>query len=260
MAKKNIPQASKFERGRKPKAGKKGKKAKQAKEAIIGEARWGDKVIIKTTQCNATIGEGANARRCTETFTRGWDMRKHQMLHDPTKKGWYICQDHTCSYASPQKFAYLTHVINKHGNGELIYCLMVHPGENTVCGWRCYTPPEMSRHRKGKHGGSTGKRSPRLTPIEGREGEFTIPRRFKEGIKVPLTTGVYWEGEVPPLATPTPPSPSPAPPSSSHSPSLPATPPPHHSPAPSPPPLTQDSDALACAAIMLQFSNQSAWR
>ncbi|KAJ3491852.1 hypothetical protein NLI96_g427 [Meripilus lineatus] len=259
MAKKNIPKASKFEKGRTPKKARKGKKA--TKKAIIGEARWGDKVIIKTVQCSAMVGEGKSARRCTETFTRGWDMRKHQMLHDPTKKGWFICPDHMCDFASPQKFAYLTHIKYKHGDGELIYCSMVHNGAATVCGWKCYTSPEMSRHRKKEHGGTTGKKSARLTPIEGREHEYTIPHSFKKGIKLPLSTGVYYDNEVPPPTIPTPSSPAPVPSPNSNSPQSPATLPLHH-PHISPPltprePIISSQD-LACAAIMLQFSNQSA--
>ncbi|KAJ3491853.1 hypothetical protein NLI96_g426 [Meripilus lineatus] len=44
MAKRTIPKASKFEQGRQPKAGK----ADKAKHAILGEARWGDKIIVSS--------------------------------------------------------------------------------------------------------------------------------------------------------------------------------------------------------------------
>lgn len=74
------------------------------KEAVLGKAKWGNKIIvslsvlrprtavfmilcfqIKRFQCDIVVGDGANGRRCTKTFTRKWDMEKHRMLHDPTK-------------------------------------------------------------------------------------------------------------------------------------------------------------------------------
>ncbi|KAJ3479544.1 hypothetical protein NLI96_g8983 [Meripilus lineatus] len=101
------------------------------------------------------------------------------MLHDPTKQGWHFCKHASCCYASPQKSVLDEHVRGVHGSRELIFCTM----------------------RTEEHGGATSKTSPRLTAIEGREGQYTIPNTFKTKIKLKLPPGIHYEDEVPPLSS-----------------------------------------------------------
>ncbi|KAJ3488830.1 hypothetical protein NLI96_g2555 [Meripilus lineatus] len=204
MAKsKAIPKATKFESG----STKASTKAGKAKEAILGEARWGNKTVMKRFQCDAVVGEGEDVGPCTSTFTRRADMIKHKRLHDPAKKGWYFC-DH-CNYKSAQKYPFDQHVKGAHGGRkarQIIFCMMKRRGK--VCGWTCHDSSQMSHHRTGVHGGATSKESPRLTPIPGKEGEYTIPWKFRLNAKLKLPPGIYYDDQIP-LQTPAEPSPSP---------------------------------------------------
>lgn len=125
------------------------------------------------------------------------------MAYIVNRQGWHFCKHASCCYASPQKSVLDEHVRGVHGSRELIFCTMRSVGTRTrnMCGYICHLPCQMSRHRTEEHGGATSKTSPRLTAIEGREGQYTIPNTFKTKIKLKLPPGIHYEDEVPPLSS-----------------------------------------------------------